>query len=73
MGVILSIQGRLFDLEKTVILFSGLAPLFPLWIEVYFREKGIVELRTSLRFRKPSELKHKETGHPPFIICKSTK
>ena len=65
-----NLRERLFDIEKVVKLFSGLAPLFPIWIEVRFREKGIVELKTSLRFRKPSELKYKETGHPPFVICK---
>lgn len=65
-----NLQGRLFDIEKVVKLFSGLAPLFPIWIKVYFREKGVVELKTSLRFRKPSEIKYKETGHPPFVVCK---
>lgn len=65
-----NLRERLFDIEKVVKLFSGLAPLFPIWIEVRFREKGVVELKTSLRFRKPSELKYKETGHPPFVICK---
>lgn len=49
-------------------MLSGLAPLYPLWIEVYFKEGGIVELKTSLRFRKPSVIKYKETGHPPFTI-----
>lgn len=65
-----NLRGRVFDIETIVTLFSGLAPLFPMWIEVFFREEGIVELKTSLRFRKPSEIKYKETGHPPFIICK---
>lgn len=30
----------------------------------------IEQMKTSLRFRKPSEIKHKETGHPPFIVSK---
>ena len=65
-----NINGRYFDIEQIVQLFSGLAPLFPLWIKVYFKRSGVVELKTSLRFRKPSEIKHKETGHPPFIVSK---
>jgi len=66
-----NINGRLFDIEQIVQIFSGLAPLFPLWIKVYFKKSGVVELKTSLRFRKPSEIKHKETGHPPFVVCKN--
>ena len=31
----------------------------------------IEQMKTSLRFRKPSEIKHKETGHSPFIVCKN--
>mgnify|MGYP006865377079 FL=1 len=63
-----NLGGRLLSLEQVVYMFSSLAPLYPLWIEVYFREKGIVELKTSLRFRKPSVIKYKETGHPPFTV-----
>ena len=66
-----NINGRLFDIEQIVEIFSGLAPLYPLWIKVYFKRSGVVELKTSLRFRKPSEIKHKETGHSPFIVCKN--
>lgn len=31
-------------------------------------EEGIVELKTSLRFRRPSVIKFRETGHPPFTV-----
>ena len=65
-----NINGRLFDIEQIVQMFSGFAPLYPLWIKVYFKKSGVVELKTSLRFRKPSEIKHKETGQPPFIVSK---
>lgn len=63
-----NLGGRLLDMEQVVNMFSSLAPLYPLWIKVYFKEKGIVELNTSLRFRKPSVIKYKETGHPPFTV-----
>lgn len=43
-----NLRGRVFDIETIVTLFSGLAPLFPMWIEVFFREEGIVELKTSV-------------------------
>lgn len=66
-----NIIGRLFDIEQIVQMFSGLAPLFPLWIKVYFKSADLVELKTSLRFRKPSEIKYQETGHPPFVVCKN--
>ena len=63
-----NLGGRLLTIEQVVNMFSSLAPLYPLWIKVYFKEEGIVELNTSLRFRKPSVIKYKETGHPPFTV-----
>lgn len=63
-----NLGGRLLTIEQVVTMFSSLAPLYPLWIKVYFKEEGIVELNTSLRFRKPSVIKYKETGHPPFTV-----
>lgn len=63
-----NLNGRTLDLESVVKIFASLEPYFPLWIDIYILEKNIVELRTSLRFRKPSELSRKETGHPPFKI-----
>lgn len=63
-----NLGGRLLTIEQVVNMFSSLAPLYPLWIKVYFKEEGIVELNTSLRFPKPSVIKYKETGHPPFTV-----
>jgi len=65
-----NIAGRIFDLESIVKLFSGLNPLYPMWIEVsvYDSYNKIIELRHSLRFRKPSEIQNLDTGHPPFKI-----
>ena len=63
-----NLGGRLLNMEQVVDMFSSLAPLYPLWIKVYFREEGIVELKTSLRFRRPSVIKFRETGHPPFTV-----
>ncbi|MDE6627362.1 MAG: hypothetical protein K2K56_13490 [Lachnospiraceae bacterium] len=63
-----NLKGRLLNLEETIELFSGLEPYFPLWIDVYPKKNNIVELQTSLRFRRPSEIHRKETGHPPFKL-----
>ena len=46
--------------------FSVFEPYYPLWIDVYTKEKDIIELHTSLRFRKPSELQRREAGNEPF-------
>lgn len=64
------IQGRTFGLEETVKLFSMLNPLYPLWIEVSIYDKNdkMIELRHSLRFRKPSQIQNVDTGHPPFRV-----
>lgn len=65
-------KGRCFELEDVVKLFSGLEPLYPLWIKVILKEERedltIVELQTSLRFRSPSLLMNQNTNHPPFIV-----
>ena len=61
---------RLFQLDEVVRLFSGLEPLYPLWIEVLLvdEKNNIIQLKHSLRFRRPSELHNTETGHPPFKV-----
>lgn len=43
-----------------------LEPYYPLWIKVYVKEDDTVELHTSLRFRKPSEVLKNEIGTEPF-------
>jgi hypothetical protein len=71
-----NLKNRYFDLEGVVKLFSGLAPLFPLWINISVKEiqmDGVVfEIKTSLRFRKPSLLKNQDTTHPPFKAINKT-
>lgn len=65
-----NLENRYFNIDGVVKIFSGLAPLYPLWIDVLIKEfkedKLIIELKTSLRFRRPSILQNQETGHPPF-------
>ena len=65
-----TIKGRLFDLEGATVFLSGPNSSYPLWVNVLLKNhdtKGyLFELEFSTRFRKPSELKNKETGHPPF-------
>lgn len=68
-----NLKDRYFDLNALIKLFSGFEPYFPLWINVMLRkvdgESIVIELHTSLRFRKPSEIHNVETGHPPFRIA----
>jgi hypothetical protein len=65
-----NIAARLFDAEGVTTLLTGPNSSYPLWIEVVPKETQeaycLFELRTSMRFRKPSELRNRETGHPPF-------
>ena len=65
-----NIKGKYFNLDSVVDLFSGLEPLYPLWINVSVKEIhdeiNTIELQTSLRFRKPSELQNQDTSHAPF-------
>ncbi len=67
-----NLLNRYLDLEGIVKMFSGLEPLYPLWIDVHVKENSeeciVIELKTSLRFRKPSELKNQEEGYPPFKV-----
>lgn len=62
------ISNYVFDFTEIIQRFSIMEPYYPLWIDVCPINKNIVELRTSLRFRKPSEIQRKETGHPPFKL-----
>lgn len=43
---------------------------FPLWIEIHQIDQRLIELKSSTRFRRFSELQNKEGGFPPFKICK---
>lgn len=66
-----NLKEKALTMDKLIRILSPLSPLYPLWIEISYkdRENKIIEVKTSLRFRKPSELKHKETDHPPFMVC----
>lgn len=55
-----------FTYEEILQRFSVFEPYYPLWINVYVREDDIIELHTSLRFRKPSEVLKNKTGTEPF-------
>lgn len=60
------------DFEDAITRFSIFEPCYPLWIDVSVGDNNIVELYTSLRFRRPSELQRKETGHEPFKLVNSS-
>lgn len=66
-----NLKGRFFDIDSVIKMLGCRIPLCPIWIKVALVNHGdkelIVELQTSLRFRKPSLLQNQETGHPPFI------
>lgn len=63
---------RYFYFQEAIDFLSFSNERYPLWIKVVLFEKNhffsIFELYISMRFRKPSELKYKELGHPPFIF-----
>ncbi len=65
-----NIKDRVFNIGDVVNLFSALSPLYPMWIKVsiYDNRGKVIELRHSLRFRKPSQIQNVDTGHPPFIV-----
>ncbi|MEY8739186.1 hypothetical protein [Paenibacillus tundrae] len=66
-----NLDGREFDIDSVVKMLGCRVPLCPLWIKVSLKEirteEPVIELETSLRFRKPSLLQNQETGHPPFM------
>lgn len=61
---------RLLTIEETVNLVACQCPLVPIWINISVAEIGehqiVFNFETSLRFRKPSQLRNVETGHAPF-------
>jgi hypothetical protein len=69
-----TIISRLFDSQEAATFLSGPNSSYPLWIEVAPKEDtaeyALFELKISMRFRKPSELRNKETGHPPFRVVR---
>ena len=69
-----NIKGKFYEFNDVVTLLSGPNSSYPLWVDVVPTVSSdnicVFELKTSMRFRKPSELRHKETGHPPFNAVK---
>ncbi len=65
-----NLNEREFDINTATNMLACRVPLCPIWINVLLKEtkddESIIELQTSLRFRKPSILQNQETGHPPF-------
>lgn len=62
------ITNYVFSLEEVISRFSIFEPYYPIWIDIYVKDKETIELHTSLRFRKPSELQRKEYGNEPFKL-----
>lgn len=65
-----NVSNRLLTVEETVNLVACQSPFVPIWIDISLKEilegKTVFNFETSLRFRKPSQLRNAETGHPPF-------
>ena len=65
-----NVGNRLLTVEETVNLAACQTPFAPIWINISLNEMSehqiIFNFETSLRFRKPSQLRNVETGHPPF-------
>ncbi|TVX95100.1 hypothetical protein [Cohnella terricola] len=65
-----NINDREFMLEDIINMLVHPRLHYPLWINVSVYEIKediiIIKLKSSSRFRRPSELLNKETNHPPF-------
>lgn len=65
-----NVGNRLLTVEETVNLAACQTPFVPIWINISLNKMSehqiIFNFETSLRFRKPSQLRNVETGHPPF-------
>ncbi|MFD1604603.1 hypothetical protein ACFSJW_14430 [Flavobacterium artemisiae] len=66
-----NVENRKFTVDEVVDFLSMPNYRYPLWVKVFLSESTnkeiIFELKVSMRFRTPTQLKHIETGHPPFI------
>lgn len=65
-----NVGNRLLTVDETVNVVACQSPFVPIWINISLNEMSenriIFNFETSLRFRKPSQLRNVETGHPPF-------
>lgn len=66
------IGDTLLNEQEVISVLSGPRCTFPLWVEMtlcnYDKEKVIIKLTCSCRFRKSAELHNQDTGFPPFQI-----
>lgn len=66
------VDGKLFTIEQVSRLFCFIRDKGPTQVKVRLSEDtetgAIVELHTSVRVRKPSQMANIDTGHPPFRI-----
>ncbi len=67
-----NIKDKLLSLDEVVSLLSGLSPYVPTQVKI---KKGCendgrveIELYTSTRVCRPSQLANIDTGHPPFKV-----
>ncbi len=67
-----NVDGKLFTIEQVSRLFCFIRDKGPTQVKVRLSEDTgsvvVVELHTSVRIRKPSQMANIETGHPPFRI-----
>lgn len=61
------ISQNVYTFDDIVQRFSVFEPYYPLWVHIYIKG-DIIELHTSLRFRKPSVVLHQNTGTEPFTV-----
>lgn len=66
-----NVENRKFTVDEVVDFLSLPNYRYPLWVKVFLSESTnkeiIFELKVSMRFRTPTQLKYIEKGHPPFI------
>lgn len=64
------VGGKSYTADEVASMLAFFAPLVPIWIDVRLErfDGGQAELvlDCSLRLRKPSLLRNRESGHPPF-------
>lgn len=64
------IDKHIYTKEEVISMLTFFSPLVPIWIDVEYipnyEGKSVIELKCSLRLRKPSLLKNQDLGHPPF-------
>ncbi|WP_162618747.1 hypothetical protein [Pedobacter yulinensis] len=65
-------KNRQFTLDGAVDFLVQPNDRYPLWVRLNLVEsdgrKALIELKTSMRFRTPSQLKDNGKGYPPFAV-----